>query len=86
MAVQDSTTTTTGNDAIYVSDQLADAAMFISSAMRLVEHKDGDAFCLLDKAMAEIRAAQDYLEAMDPVESPIDHDVAAMLGRIGRSQ
>jgi hypothetical protein len=34
--------------------------MFISSAMRLVEHKDGDAFCLLDKAMAEIIGAQDY--------------------------
>ena len=86
MAIDNSTTTTAGNDAAYVSgNQLADALMFIASAMRLIDNKDGDAYCLLDKAQAEIIAAQDYLEAMDPLQSPIDRDVAAMLGRIGRS-
>lgn len=78
------TTSTTGNDAAYVSEnQLSDAAMFIQAAMRLVDMKDAEAFILLGKAMAEIIAAQDYLEAMDPVESPIDGDIAAMLSRIG---
>lgn len=85
MATNNSTTTTAGNDAKYVSENhLADAAMFVSSAMRLIDLKDGDAYCLLDKAMVEIIAAQDYLEAMSPIESPISEDVAAMLGRIGK--
>lgn len=80
MATANSTT----NDASYVAgNQLADAAMFIQSAMRLIEKTDSEAFCLLDKAKAEIVAAQDFLEAIDPVESPISSDVAAMLGRIG---
>ena len=84
MAASNSTTTTTGNDAAYVSgNQLADAAMFITSAMRLIERKDGDAYCLLEKAQAEIIAAQDYLEAMDPIESPIDASVVSMLTRMG---
>lgn len=75
---------TTNNEATYVSgNQLADAAIFIQSAMRLVDMKDGEAFCLLEKAHAEIIAAQDYLEAIDPVESPIDASIAEVLGRIG---
>lgn len=86
MAAHNSTTTTTGNDAAYVSDNhLADAAMFIASVMRMIEKTDGEAFCLLAKAQAEIIAAQDFLEGIDPIESPIDPDVAAMLGRIGLS-
>ncbi|MBU1363797.1 MAG: hypothetical protein KKE51_08245 [Gammaproteobacteria bacterium] len=84
MAAINSTTTTTGNDADYVSGSLADVFMLVSAARRLIENKDGEASCLLEKAMSEIRAAQDYLEAMDPIESPISHDVAKMLGRIGR--
>lgn len=84
MAASNSTTTTTGNDAAYVSDNhLADAAMLISSAMRLIERTDGEAYTLLEFAIKEIGAAQDYLDGMDPMESPIDRDVAAMLGRIG---
>ena len=76
----------TANDAAYVAgNQLADAAMFIQSAMRLIERKDGDAYCLLEKAQAEIIAAQDFLEGIDAVQSPIDRDVAAMLGRIAQS-
>lgn len=75
----------TGNEAAYVSEnQLADAAMFIGGAMRLIEQKDGEAYCLLDKAMTEIVAAQDYLEAMDPIESPICVEVYEVLRRIGR--
>lgn len=78
-------TATTGNDAAYVSgNQLADALMFITSAMRLIEQKDGEAYCLLNKAQAEIIAAQDYLEEMDPIESPICFEVAEALNRIGR--
>lgn len=85
MATTNSTTTTTGNDAAFVSENhLADAAMFIRAAMRLVDMKDTEAFILLDKAMTEIIAAQDYLEAMDPMESPISADLAEMLGRIGK--
>lgn len=85
MAALNSTTTTTGNDASYVSgNQLADAGMFITSAMRLIGNMDGEAYCLLEMAQKEIIAAQDYLEAMGPIESPIDRDVAAMLGRIGK--
>lgn len=76
---------TAQNDAFYVSNNLADVAMFVMSAMRLAEQVDGEIYCLLDKAHREIIAAQDYLEAMDPVESPISKDVAAMLGRIGCS-
>jgi hypothetical protein len=84
MATTNYTTSTTGNDAAYVSEnQLADAVMFIQAAMRLVDMKDAEAFILLGKAVDEIVAAQDYLESMDPVESPIDGDVAAMLSRIG---
>lgn len=82
MAAINSTT----NDASYVAgNQLADAAMFIQSAMRLIERTDGEAYCLLDKAHREIIAAQDFLEGMDAHESPISKDVAAMLGRIGGS-
>lgn len=77
------TNTTTANEFDYVSSNLADAAMFIQSAMRLIESKDGDAFCLLDKALTEIIAAQDYLENLDPLEAPISSDVSSMLGRIG---
>jgi hypothetical protein len=84
MATSNSTTTTTGNDADYVSGNLADVFMLVSAASRLIETKDSEAFCLLEKAMAEIVAAQDFIEAMDPIESPIDRDVAAMLGRIGK--
>ena len=84
MANLNTTTTTTSNDIAYVSgNQLADAAMFITSAMRLIEMTDSEAYCLLELAKKEIIAAQDFLEAMDPVDSPIDRDVAAMLGRIG---
>ena len=85
MATINSTTTTTDNDASYVAgNQLADAAMFIQSAMRLIEQTDGEAYCLLNKAHAEIIAAQDYLEAMNPIRSPISNEVADMLGRIGK--
>lgn len=85
MATSNSTTETTGNDVAYVSaNQLADAAMFITSAMRLIGNMDGEAYCLLEMAQKEIIAAQDYPEAMDPIESPISGDVAAMLGRIGK--
>ncbi len=84
MATTNSTTTTTCNDADYVSGNLADVFMLLSAASRLIETKDSEAFCLLEKAMTEIVAAQDYLEAMDPIESPIDSNVAAMLGRIGK--
>lgn len=83
-AINSTTTTTTGNDASYVSGNLADVFMLVSAASRLIENKDGEASCLLEKAMAEIRAAQDYLEAMDPMESPISADLAEMLGRIGK--
>ncbi len=84
MAALNSTTTQTGNDAAYVSENhLADAAMFISSAMRLIKSVDGEAYTLLEFAIKEIVASQDYLDGMDPMESPIDSDVAAMLGRIG---
>lgn len=84
MAAINSTTTQTGNDAVYVSENhLADAAMFISSAMRLIERTDGEAYTLLEFAIKEISTAQDYLEAMDPIESPIDASVVSMLGRIG---
>jgi len=84
MATTNSTTATTGNDAAYVSENhLSDAAMFIKAAMRLIDQKDGEAFCLLDKAQAEIIAAQDYLENLDPLEVPISSDVSTMLGRIG---
>ena len=86
MAAINSTTTTTGNDAAYVSgNQLADAAMFITSAMRLIEQTDGEAHCLLELARTEFVAAQDYLEALDPLEAPISDDVAAMLGRVCRN-
>lgn len=84
MATTNFMPTTTGNDAEYVSGNLADVFMLVSAASRLIESKDGEAFCLLEKAMAEIIAAQDYLEAMSPIESPISEDVAAMLGRIGK--
>lgn len=78
------TTDFTTNDATYVAgNQLADAAMFIQSAMRLIEMKDGEAYCLLEMARKEMSAAQDYLEAIDPLESPIDPSVADMIGRIG---
>ena len=84
MADPDFTTTMTGNDAAYVSgNQLADALMFISSTMRLIQQKDGEAFCLLEKAQAEIISAQDYLGVMDPIESPIDASVVSMLNRVG---
>lgn len=77
---------TINNDAAYVADNhLADAALFITSAMRLIEKTDGEAHCLLAKAMAEIVAAQDYLEALDPLEAPISDDVATMLGRVCRN-
>lgn len=80
MATADFTT----NEASYVAgNQLADAAMFISCAMRLIDKTDGEAYCLLEKATAEIVAAQDYLEAMNPIKSPIDASVVEMLGRIG---
>lgn len=82
MGAINSTTTTTSNDAI---NQLADAAMFITSAMRLIEKVDGEAYCLLDLARNGIFDVQDYLEATDPMESLIDPDVAAMIGRVGRS-
>lgn len=85
MATTNFTTTTTGNDAVYVSENhLADAAMFISIAMRLVDQQDGEAACLLAKAQAEIVAAQDYLEALDPVELPICAEITEALNRIGR--
>ena len=85
MATTNSTTTQTGNDAAYVSENhLADAALFISSAMRLIVRTDGEAYTLLEFAIKEIGAAQDYLEGMDPTESPISEDVAEMLGRIGK--
>lgn len=78
------TANSTSNDAGYVAgNQLSDAAMFIQSAMRLIQKTDGGAYCLLDKALAEIVSAQDYLESMDPIESPIDESISAMLGRIG---
>lgn len=83
MATVNSTTTTTGNDAAYVSGNLADVFMLVSAASRLIENDDVEAFCLLMRAMSEITAAQDYLEAMDPIESPISDDVAEMLGRVG---
>lgn len=87
MADDSTTATTTSNEASYVSyNQLADAAMFITSAMRLIEETDGEAWCLLHKAHAEIIAAQDYLERIDPKASPIDSNVAAMLVRIGKSR
>ena len=86
MATANSTTATTNNDAAYIAgNQLADAAMFIISAMRLIEQKDGEAFSLLELARKEIIAAQDYLEALDPLEAPISDDVAAMLGRVCRN-
>ena len=84
MATINSTTTATGNDTDYVSGNLADVFLLLSTASRLIENKDIEAFCLLEKAMAEIVAAQDYLEAMDPIESPIDQQIAAMLARVGR--
>lgn len=85
MAASNSTTTATCNSAADVSSTyLADAAMFIRAAMRLVDMKDGEAFCLLDKAHCEINAAQDYLEEMDLIESRIEPEIAAMLARIGR--
>jgi len=84
MAILNSTVAAT-NDAAYVSgNHLADVSMFISSAMRLVEKSDTDAYCLLEIALREIIAAQDYLEAMDPIKSPISSDVAEMLGRVGK--
>lgn len=87
MAYMNSTiTTTSGNDADYVSDNLADVLMLVSAASRLIENKDSEAFCLLDRAMAEIVAAQDYLEAMDPIESPICAEIADTLNRIGRQR
>ncbi len=74
------------NDAAYVAgNQLSDAAMFIASAMRLIERTDGEAYCLLEMARKEIVAAQDYLEAIDPIESPIDDAVVAMIRRVGRA-
>lgn len=85
MAISNSTSETTGNDATYVSETyLADAWMFLANAIRLIDPTDSLAACLLDKAMDEIIAAQDYLEAMDPIKSPISEDVAAMLGQIGK--
>lgn len=83
MATINSTTTTTGDDAFYVSGNLADVYMLVSAASRLIENDDVEAFCLLMMAMSEITAAQDYLEAMDPIKSPISEDVAAMLVRVG---
>lgn len=83
MATINSTTTTTGDDAFYVSGNLADVYMLVSAASRLIENDDVEAFCLLAMAMSEITAAQDYLEAMDPIKSPISEDVAAMLVRVG---
>ena len=84
MAVHNFTTTSTGNDATYIAEnQLCDAAMLISCAMRLTNKTDGEAYCLLEKAMAEIIAAQEYLEGMDSTESPIDASVVDMLKRVG---
>ncbi|MDP3537432.1 MAG: hypothetical protein Q8S26_01875 [Azonexus sp.] len=81
MAASDFTT----NEAAYVSfNQLADALLLVTSAMRLVEHADGEAACLLAKAQAEIIAAQDYLESIDPLQSPISGELAQALNRIGR--
>ncbi len=72
------------NDAAYVAgNQLADAAMFITSVMRLIEREDGEAYCLLEMARKEINAAQDYLEALDPIEAPISKEIAVMLERVG---
>ncbi|WP_265948298.1 hypothetical protein [Dechloromonas sp. A34] len=83
MAIQNSTAV---SEASYVSfNQLADALALISSAMRVVESSDSDVFCLLDKAAAEIVAAQDYLEAVDPVVCPISEDIVTALNRIGRT-
>lgn len=85
MATNNSTAAAVNSDVAYVAgNQLADAAMFIQSAMRLIESTDSEAYCLLDKAHAEIIAAQDYLENLDPIEAPISKDVASMLGRIGK--
>ena len=79
------TTTAPSNDVAYVSEnQLADAATFIQAAMRLVDTHDAEAFILLDKALAEVVAAQDYLESINPLESPISTAVANALNRIGR--
>lgn len=84
MATSNSTTEATCNDVAYVSaNQLADSAMFITSAMRLIGNTDGEAYCLLEMARNEIISAQDYLEGMDPVKSPISADVAEMLVRVG---
>lgn len=86
MATSNFTTETAGNDACYVSGtHLADAAMFIQSAMRLIEQADGEAWCLLEKAAAEINAAQDYLEELDPVAAPISGEILSMLKRVGRA-
>lgn len=85
MAAINSTATIPANEASYVSGtHLADAAMFLISAKRLIERTDGEAYCLLHKALAEITAAQDYLESIDPVESPICFEVIEALKRIGR--
>lgn len=83
MATQNSTI---NSEFDYVCANLADAVMLISSASRLIESKDGDAFCLLDMAMAELIAAQDYLEAMPTLEAPISKELAEMLSRIGPRQ
>ncbi|NJD25619.1 MAG: hypothetical protein FIB06_09470 [Betaproteobacteria bacterium] len=86
MATAISTTAITNNQTMYVANnQLADAEMLIASAMRLIEKTDGEANCLLTKAMVEIVAAQDYLEELDPLEAPISDDVAAMPDRICRN-
>lgn len=83
MATINSTSKSTTNDAAYVAgNQLADAAMFITSTMRLIEREDGEAYCLLAKAQAEIIAAQDYLESIDPIELPICAEIANALNRI----
>lgn len=86
MAAINSTTTMTGNDTDYVSGNLADVFLLVSTASRLIENKDIEAFCLLGKAMTEIVAAQDYLEAMDPIELPICAEIAEALNRIGRKR
>lgn len=76
-------TTHSTNDADYVAGNLSDAAMFITSVMRLIERVDGEAYCLLEMARKEITAAHDYLEKASSSDMPIDPEVAEMLRRVG---